>query len=62
MRLDTALSDLAMCSAGAPLGTTLSPFLLYTSDFFRNSGSCHLQKDSDSSAVVGCVIDRKAEE
>ena len=35
----------------------LSPFLftLYTTDFQYNSESCHLQKFSDDSAVVGCI-------
>ncbi|KAM4536419.1 uncharacterized protein PAE49_021037 [Odontesthes bonariensis] len=36
-----------------------SPFLftLYTTDFKYNSESCHLQKYSDASAVVGCIRD-----
>ncbi|KAI3359074.1 hypothetical protein L3Q82_002565 [Scortum barcoo] len=39
-----------------------SPFLftLYTTDFQYNSESCHLQKFSDDSAVVGCI--REGEE
>ncbi|KAI3368493.1 hypothetical protein L3Q82_025503, partial [Scortum barcoo] len=35
-------------------------FTLYTSDFQYNSESCHLQKFSDDSAVVGCI--REGEE
>ena len=48
-----------MSTTGAPQGTLLSPFLftLYTSDFQYNSESCHLQKFSDESAVVGCIGD-----
>ena len=43
--------------AETPQGTVLSPFLftLYTTDFQYNTGSCHLQKFSDNSAVVGCI-------
>ncbi|TWW71907.1 hypothetical protein D4764_16G0004040 [Takifugu flavidus] len=42
---------------GAGQGTVLSPFLftLYTSDFSHNSDSCHLQKFSDDTAIVGPV-------
>ncbi|KAI3367407.1 hypothetical protein L3Q82_026265, partial [Scortum barcoo] len=42
---------------GAPQGTVLSPFLftLYTSDFTYSTDSCHLQKFSDDTAIVGCV-------
>ncbi|TWW81700.1 hypothetical protein D4764_01G0015150 [Takifugu flavidus] len=38
-------------------GTVLSPFpfTLYTSDFSYNSDSCHLQKFSDNTAIVGRV-------
>ncbi|TWW80679.1 putative RNA-directed DNA polymerase from transposon BS [Takifugu flavidus] len=45
------------CSTGAPQGTVLSPFLftLYTSDFSHNSDSCHLQKFSEDTAIVGRV-------
>jgi hypothetical protein len=44
---------------GAPQGTVLSPFLftLYTADCRHVHESCHLQKFSDDSAVVGCVLD-----
>ncbi|KAI3375234.1 hypothetical protein L3Q82_021731, partial [Scortum barcoo] len=48
-------SDRLLCSTGAPQGTVLAPFLftLYTADFSYNTPSCHLQKFSDDSAVVG---------
>ncbi|KAI3375171.1 hypothetical protein L3Q82_021081 [Scortum barcoo] len=44
-------------ASGAPQGTVLSPFLftLYTSDFTYSTDSCHLQKFSDDTAIVGCV-------
>ncbi|KAI3373864.1 hypothetical protein L3Q82_021975 [Scortum barcoo] len=41
-------------------GTVLAPFLftLYTADFsYNNTPSCHLQKFSDDSAVVGLITD-----
>ncbi|KAI3362562.1 hypothetical protein L3Q82_012268 [Scortum barcoo] len=40
-----------------PRGTVLSPFLftLYTLDFTYSTDSCHLQKFSDDTAIVGCV-------
>ncbi|TWW57796.1 hypothetical protein D4764_07G0005150 [Takifugu flavidus] len=46
---------------GARQGTVLSPFLftLYTSDFSHNSDSCHLQKFSDDTAIVGRVSEGK---
>ncbi|KAI3367289.1 hypothetical protein L3Q82_008332 [Scortum barcoo] len=51
------VSDVVVCSTGAPQGTVLSPFLftLYTSDFTYSTDSCHLQKFSDDTAIVGCV-------
>ena len=50
---------MVVSGTGAPQGTVLSPFLftLYTTDFQYNSESCHLQKFSDDSAVVGCIRD-----
>ena len=55
---------MVVSNTGAPQGTVLSPFLftLYTSDFQFNSESCHLQKFSDDTAVVGCVRDGREEE
>ncbi|KAI3373368.1 hypothetical protein L3Q82_006657 [Scortum barcoo] len=52
-------SDRLLCSTGAPQGTVLAPFLftLYTADFSYNTPSCHLQKFSDDSAVVGLITD-----
>ena len=50
-------SDTINTFTGAPQGTVLSPFLftLYTSDCRFSDGSCHLQKFSDDSAVVGLL-------
>ncbi|TWW61172.1 putative RNA-directed DNA polymerase from transposon BS [Takifugu flavidus] len=57
VRLRDCESDVVVCSTGAPQGTVLSPFLftLYTSDFSHNSDSCHLQKFSDHTAIIGRV-------
>ncbi|KAI3366973.1 hypothetical protein L3Q82_009258, partial [Scortum barcoo] len=57
VRLQDSVSDVVVCSTGAPQGTVLSPFLftLYTSDFTYSTDSCHLQKFSDDTAIVGCV-------
>ncbi|KAI3366018.1 hypothetical protein L3Q82_009846 [Scortum barcoo] len=57
VRLQDCVSDVVVCSTGAPQGTVLSPFLftLYTSDFTYSTDSCHLQKFSDDTAIVGCV-------
>ena len=50
---------MVVSNIGAVQGNVLSPFLftLYTSDFQYYSESCHLQKFSDDSAVVGCIRD-----
>ena len=57
------VSDTVVSNTGAPQGTVLSPFLftLYTTDFSYQTESCHLQKFSDDSAVVGCISKEKAE-
>jgi len=57
------VSETVASDVGTPQGTVLSPFLftLYTTDFQYNSGSCHLQKFSDDSAVVGCINDGREE-
>ena len=54
--LGSCLSDVVFSNTGAARGTVLSPFL-YTSDLQDHSESCHLQKFSDDSAVVGCIKD-----
>jgi len=47
------------CSTGAPKGTVMALFFfnLYTADFSYSSPSCHLQKFSDGSAIVGLIIE-----
>lgn len=64
MRSGRTLSDLVLCSTGVLQRTVPSPFLitLHTSNVQYNSGSGHLQKYSDNSAVIGCVIDVQEEE
>ncbi|KAG5279526.1 hypothetical protein AALO_G00078730 [Alosa alosa] len=51
-------------STGAPQGTVLSPvlFTLYRSDFCYNTESCHMQKFSDDTAIVGCIRNGQEEE
>ncbi|KAL0151264.1 hypothetical protein M9458_053455 [Cirrhinus mrigala] len=57
VRLQSCLSDRLISNTGAPQGRVLSPFLftLYTTDFNYRTETCHLQKFSDDSAVVGCI-------
>jgi len=45
------VSEVIVCSTGAPQGTVLSPFLftLYTSELMYNTSGCHLHKFSDDS-------------
>ncbi|KAF7695156.1 hypothetical protein HF521_006879 [Silurus meridionalis] len=52
-------SDMIVCNTGAPQGTALAPFLftVYTADFMFSSATCHLQKVSDDSAIVGLITD-----
>ncbi len=53
----SCVSERLVCNTRAPQGTVLSPFLFttYTSDFSYNTKSCHIQKYSDGTAIVGCV-------
>ena len=57
MRLQHCVSDTVVSNTRAPQGTVHSPFFftLYTTDFSYKTGSCHLQKFSDDSAIVGCI-------
>lgn len=57
VRLQHCVSDSIISNTGAPQGTVLSPFLftIYTTDFNYHTESCHLQKFSDDSVVVGCI-------
>ncbi|KAK3565650.1 hypothetical protein QTP86_013463 [Hemibagrus guttatus] len=64
VRLGASLSATVVSNRGAPQGTVLSPFsfTLYTSDFQYKSESCHLQKFSGHTAVVGCIRDGQESE
>lgn len=57
VRTQDCVSDMLLCSTGAPQGTVLAPFLFtfYTADFRHNTPTCHLQKFSDDSAIVGLI-------
>ena len=59
--MGSVLSDVVVSDTGAPQGTEQSPFL-FTTDFQYNTGSCHLQKFSDNSTVVGCISEGQEEE
>ncbi|KAI5611778.1 gastrula zinc finger protein XlCGF28.1-like, partial [Silurus asotus] len=50
--------DIIVCNTGSPQGTVLAPFLftIYTADFMFSSATCHLQKFSDDSAIVGLIM------
>ena len=55
VRLQNFVSDRLIGNIGAPQGTVLSPFLFTTNtaDFKYHTESCHLQKFSDDTAIVG---------
>ena len=59
VRTPDCVSDLFVCSVGVPQGTVLASFLFtfYTADFSYNSPTCHLQKFSDDSAIIGLITD-----
>ncbi|XP_054860069.1 ribosome-recycling factor, mitochondrial isoform X2 [Amphiprion ocellaris] len=56
VKLQDCVSDVVVCSTGAPQDTVLSLFLftLYTSDFCYSTDSCHLQKFSDDRKGNDC--------
>ncbi|TWW73670.1 hypothetical protein D4764_15G0010660 [Takifugu flavidus] len=64
VRLQSYVSDPLMSNTGAPQGTVLSPFLFttYTADFQYHSETCHLQKYSDDTVIVGCVENGQEDE
>ncbi|KAL2099341.1 hypothetical protein ACEWY4_005821 [Coilia grayii] len=64
VRLGDLTSEAVVSSIGAPQGTVLSPvlFTLYTTDFSYNSETCHMQKFSDNTAIVGCIRDGQERE
>lgn len=51
-------------STGVPQGTVVATFLftLSTAYFNYNSGSCHIQKYSDDTAIVACFKNGREEE
>ncbi|KAJ8366975.1 hypothetical protein AAFF_G00336210 [Aldrovandia affinis] len=64
VRLQNCESDRVVSNTGAPQGTVFAPFFftVYTTDFTYQTESCHLQKFSDDSAIVGCIKDGDEEE
>ena len=59
VRLHNCVSDVVVCSMGAPQGTVLSLFLftLYTSDVSHNTDICPLHKFSDDTAIIARVTE-----
>ncbi len=57
VNLQHCVSNRVFYNTSAPQGTVVSLFLftLYTADFSYCTESCHLQKFSDESAIVGCL-------
>ena len=57
VRLNDTLSDVVWTRTGAPQGTVLAPFLftLFTADFRHSDFSCHMQKFSDDTVLVGLI-------
>ena len=64
VRLGGLTSETVVSNIGAPQGTVLSPllFTLYTTDFKENTETCHMQKFSDDTAIIGCIRAGQEEE
>ncbi|KAI2646159.1 hypothetical protein H4Q32_026094 [Labeo rohita] len=58
VRVRDCESDIVVCSTGARQGMVLALFLftVYTADFMFSSATCHLQKFSDDSAIIGLIM------
>lgn len=57
VRLQGCQSSVLMSNTGVPLGTVVSPFLftVFTLDCRFSAATCHLQKFSDDTSIVGCI-------
>jgi len=64
VRTRDCVSDVAVCSTGAPQGTVLAPFFftLYTTNFSYNTTTLYLQKFSNDSAIVGLITNEDDKE
>ncbi|XP_051788716.1 uncharacterized protein LOC127529381 [Erpetoichthys calabaricus] len=64
VRLGNCRSEIVVSSTEAPQWTVLSPVLFsqHTSDLQCNSESCHVQKFSDNTAIVGCISSGQEEQ